>query len=144
MSEHVVLRAPMRSRDDAVDTAATIARALDHGLVGTGVTLDDERAERRLARFVDVPDGSWAWTRSAAGLHLGRIRGPHHVDDSTEAHELDLVHVRPCDWHPEPVDPALVPEQVTYAFSRGGRNLQRIGTPGALRRTAETWDLLGR
>jgi hypothetical protein len=34
----------------------------------------------------------------------------------------------------------LVPEQVSYAFSRGGRNLQRIGTPGAGEATQDTWE----
>lgn len=138
----VTLRAPMRSRDDTVDHAATRERALTLGLVGMGAARD-ERAERRLDRFVDVPDGSYAWTRTDAGLHLGRIVGRHRIDRSAEAARVDLVHVRSCDWLPEPVDPALVPEQVAYAFSRGGRNLQRIGTPGATERTAAVWDALG-
>lgn len=137
----VTLRAPMRSRDDAVDHVATLQHALARGLVGMGAARD-ERAENRLDRFVTVPDGSYAWTRTDAGLHLGRIEGPHRVDGSEIAARVDLVHVRACDWLPEPVDPALVPEQVTYAFSRGGRNLQRIGTPGATVRTAEVWDAL--
>lgn len=139
--EWVTLRAPMRSRDDAVDHAATLERALTLGLVGMGAARD-ERAERRLDRFVAVPDGSFAWTRTGAGLHLGRVDGPHVIDDSEEADRVDLVHVRSCDWLPEPVDPVLVPEQVSYAFSRGGRNLQRIGTPGATERTAAVWDSL--
>lgn len=137
----VALRAPMRSRDDSVDHAATLERALTLGLVGMGAARD-ERAERRLDRFVTAPAGSYAWTRTDAGLHLGRVDGPHRVDDSADAARVDLVHVRACDWLPEPVDPALVPEQVTYAFSRGGRNLQRIGTPGATERTAAVWDVL--
>ncbi len=137
----VTLRAPMRSRDDAVDHLSTLERALSLGLVGMGAARD-ERAEKRLDRFVIVPDGSFAWTRTDAGLHLGRIDGPHRVDGSEVAARVDLVHVRACDWLPEPVDPALVPEQVAYAFSRGGRNLQRIGTPGATERTAAVWDTL--
>ena len=52
----------------------------------------------------------------------------------------ELVHVRPCDW--VAVEPALVPEQVAYAFSRGGRNFQGIGLPGAAEATARVWDLL--
>lgn len=137
----VVLRAPMRSRDDAVDHLATLERALTVGVVGMGAARD-ERAEQRLDRFVAVPEGSYAWTRTHAGLHLGRVVGPHRIDESHAATRVDLVHVRACDWLPEPVDPALVPGQVTYAFSRGGRNLQRIGTPGAGERTAQVWDAL--
>lgn len=141
MTDPVVLRAPLRSRRDDVDVAATIARALALGVVGMGAATD-ERAALRLDRFALVPDGSFAWTQDAAGFHLGRIDGLLVEDDSPAAVELDLVHVRPCRWLPEAVDPALVPEQVTYAFGRGGRNLQRIGTPGAGRATAEAWDLL--
>ncbi|GAA2071184.1 hypothetical protein GCM10009821_05990 [Aeromicrobium halocynthiae] len=141
MDATVTLRAPMRSRDDRVDHDATLERALGLGLVGMGAARD-ERAERRLDRFVAVPDGSYAWTKTGAGLHLGRIVGPHQVDTTEDAARVDLVHVRACDWLPDPVDPALVPEQVSYAFSRGGRNLQRIGTPGAGERTAAVWDAL--
>ena len=139
--EPVTLRAPMRSRDDAVDHDATLERALSLGLVGMGA-VRDERAGKRLDRFVAVPDGSFAWTRTGAGLHLGRIDGPHRVDASEAAARVDLVHVRSCDWLPEPIDPALVPAPVAYAFSRGGRNLQRIGTPGAAERTAAVWGAL--
>ena len=103
---------------------------------------DDERAERRLERFAAAPDGTYVWTRDQSGFHLGRLTGPWRRDDSEAAVAADLVHVRPCEWLDEPVDPALVPEQVSYAFSRGGRNLQRIGTPGAGEATRDTWERL--
>ena len=103
-------------------------------------TADDGRAERRLERFAAASDGTFVWTRGSEGFHLGRLVGPIRRDDSEAAVLADLVHVRPCEWIAEPVDPALVPEQVSYAFSRGGRNLQRIGTPGAGEATQDTWE----
>jgi hypothetical protein len=100
---------------------------------------DDVRAERRLERFAAAADGTYVWTRGARGFHLGRLTGPCRRDDSGAAVAADLVHVRPCEWLDEPVDAALVPEQVSYAFSRGGRNLQRIATPGADEATRDAW-----
>ncbi|MGJ9413354.1 GAF domain-containing protein [Aeromicrobium sp. CF4.19] len=141
MDETTVLRAPMRSRRDEVDVAATVARALALGLVGMG-RASDAQAERRLERYAQAADGSFAWTQSEQGFHLGRITGALRTDDSPEAVRVDLVHVRPCTWVADAVDPVLVPEQVTYAFSRGGRNLQTIGLAGALEATRDTWHRL--
>jgi len=129
----------MRSRRDDVDPRLAVERALELGLCGMGTT-DDVRAERRLERFAAAPDGTYVWTRDPGGFHLGRLIGPYRPDDSEAALVADLIHVRPCEWLDELVDPALVPEQVSYAFSRGGRNLQRIGTPGAGEATQEAWD----
>lgn len=134
-------RAPMRSRRDDVDHALAVRRALALGLCGVGEPLDD-RAAARLERFCAVPDGSLVWTRLGDELHLGRLDGPCRVDDDPAARQADLVHVRPCEWLGEPVDPLLVPEQVGYAFSRGGRNFQRIGLPGAAEASAKVWDHL--
>lgn len=131
-------RAPMRSRRDNVDPALAIARALELGLCGMGA-VRNERDQRRLERFAAVPAGVFVWTRSAVGYDLGRLTGPHREDDHPEAVAADLVHVRDCDWLPDPVDPVLVPEQVRYAFSRGGRNFQRIGLPGTGEATATVW-----
>jgi hypothetical protein len=129
----------MRSRRDDVEPRLAVERALALGLCGMGTT-DDHRAERRLERFAAAPDGTYVWTRDPGGFHLGRLTGPCRRDDSEAAAAADLVHVRPCEWTDQPVDPALVPEQVSYAFSRGGRNLQRIGTPGAGEATQKAWD----
>ena len=137
----VVLRAPMRSRRDDVDPRLAVERALRLGLCGMGAATD-ERAERRLQLFAAVPDGSFAWTRSDDGFHLGRLTGPLREDTAAAARQADLVHVRPCTWLGEPVDPALVPEQVAYAFSRGGRNLQGIGLDGAGTATEDVWQRL--
>lgn len=131
----------MRSRRDDVDPALAVRRALQLGLCGVGAARD-ARAVRRLERFCAVADGAYVWTRSAEGFHLGRLSGPCAEDSDPAATAADLVHVRPCDWLPEPLDAALVPEQVTYAFSRGGRNFQGIGLPGAGEATARVWDLL--
>jgi len=136
-----VYRAPMRSRRDDIDPRLAVERALELGLCGMGTT-DDVRAERRLERFAAAPEGTYVWTRGPNGFHLGRLTGPCRRDDSVAAVAADLVHVRPCEWIDEPVDAALVPEQVSYAFSRGGRNLQRIGTLGAGEATRHTWDSL--
>ena len=132
-------RAPMRSRRDDVDPRLAVERALDLGLCGMGAT-DDARAKHRLERFAAAPDGTYVWTRGPDGFHLGRLTGPCRCDDSRAAAAADLVHVRPCEWIDGPVDAALVPEQVSYAFSRGGRNLQRIATPGAGEATHLTWE----
>ena len=129
----------MRSRRDDVDPRLAVERALELGLCGMG-EVDGDRAERRLQRFTAAPDGTFVWTRGPAGFHLGRMTGPCRRDDVEDAVAADLVHVRQCEWIDEPVDPALVPEQVSYAFSRGGRNLQRIGTPGAGEATRDTWE----
>jgi len=129
----------MRSRRDDVDPRLAVERALELGLCGMG-TADDDRAERRLERFAAAPEGTYVWTRGPDGFHLGRLTGPCRRDDAEAAVAADLVNVRPCEWIDEPVDPALVPAQVSYAFSRGGRNLQRIGIPGAGRATQEAWN----
>jgi hypothetical protein len=135
-------RAPMRSRRDEVDPVLAVRRALAVGLCGVGAP-STERDARRLERFCAVADGAYVWTRSADGFHLGRLAGPCVEDRAPEAVAADLVHVRPCDWLPAPVDPALVPEQVVHAFSRGGRNFQGIGLPGAGPATARVWEVLG-
>jgi hypothetical protein len=128
----------MRSRRDDVEPRLAVERALELGLCGMGAA-DDVRAERRLEKFAAAADGTYVWTRGAQGFHLGRLTGPCRRDDSEAAVAADLVHVRPCEWLDEPVDAALVPEQVSYAFSRGGRNLQRIATPGAGEATRDAW-----
>lgn len=132
----------MRSRRDDVDPALAVRRALEQDFCGMGEPLD-ERDERWVDRFCEVPEGSFVWTRSDEGFHLGRLIGPCCPDASPAALAADLVHVRPCDWLPGPVDPALVPEQVTYSFSRGGRNFQRIGLNGAAEATEDVWRRLG-
>ena len=134
-----VYRAPMRSRLDDVDPALAVERALRLGLVGVGgrlartprslreaVGLTDEawgeRAARRLERFVAVADGSQVWTRDPDGIyHVGVVEGAWFYDDSDEARQADLVHVRPCAWAA-----SGPPTAVLDTFGRGGRNFQRI------------------
>jgi hypothetical protein len=145
----VVLRAPLRSRDDAVDHAAAVAHALRRGLVGVGGRLDEvpadlddavrlvarrhgERTAARLQRFADVQPGSLVWTRDVAGaLWLGRLEGEWRFDDEGVAASLDLQHVRDCRWLDDPVPWDDVPSAVHATFGRGGRNLQRIHDVGA-------------
>jgi len=132
-----VYRAPMRSRRDDVDHAATIQRALTLGLVGTGEATED-RAERRLDRLIAAPDGSFVWTRDVDGAtHIGRITGPWRRDEGGS--DVDLVNVRPCDWITEPVDPALIPAAVAQTFARGGRNFQQTHPGGVEVETEALW-----
>lgn len=130
----------MRSRRDDVDHAAAVEWALRSGVVGVGEPYD-ERAERRLERFVAIDDGAFVWTRHPRGdLHLGRITGLWRHDD--DGADVDLVHVRACDWIAQPVDPALCPAAVAQTFSRGGRNLQRIHPGDVEGETAALWERL--
>jgi hypothetical protein len=139
-----VYRAPMRSRDDAVDPATAVARALDLGLVGVGGRLcappqdlraavvrvaaeHDERVARRLERFADVAEGAEVWTRDEAGLfHRGTVTGPWRYDTEPAAHAADLTHVRSCRWDPAALAEHQVPAPLAAAFRRGGRNFQRV------------------
>jgi hypothetical protein len=135
-----VYRAPMRSRRDDVDHAAAVERAVRLGVVGVGEVTDD-RAERRLERFMAAPHGSFVWTRHPDGpVHVGRLTGPWRHDADGAA--VDLVNVRDCDWVPEPVDTSLVPAAVRQTFARGGRNFQRIHPGDVESDTAELWDRL--
>jgi hypothetical protein len=139
-----VYRAPLRSRRDEVDHDLAVERALALGLCGLGGRLSSvprgladaltetetaygERVARRLERFAAVPDAAQVWTWSPAGpFHRGWLTGPWSYDGSGAAAALDLVHVRPCDWDPEPWDEHRLPAAVAHAFRRGGRNFQRI------------------
>jgi hypothetical protein len=156
-----VYRAPMRSRDDAVDPGLAVVRALDHGLCGIGGVLPrrpasleealswtDERygarPARRLERFAAVEDGSLVWTRDPEGLYfLGRLAGPWRYDDAQDAVTADLVHVRSCRWVPEPVAEADVPAATRQTFARGGRNFQQTHHPDVGRESLELWEQRG-
>jgi hypothetical protein len=121
-----VYRAPMRSRRDDVDVAATIERALTLALCGFGEPADDSRSARRVERFAEVDDGSFVWTRDTDGLYwLGRIVGPYFYDGSDDAAAVDLVHVRECRWLATPLLEPTVPAAVIATFQRGGRNFQQ-------------------
>ncbi len=142
-----VYRAPMHGSVD---------RALRIGVCGLPGVLDppphdlqeavartaDERAAARLGRFAAVPDGAFVWTRSDHGHHLGRLDGPWRYDAAATARAVDLVHVRPCRWLPEPVPEDAVPAGTLATFARGGRNFQRTHTPGTAGATAAMWQAL--
>src|SRR5690606_26089670 len=101
-----------------------------------------ERVARRLERFAAAPVGSFVWTRDAhALLWLGRIAGNWHYDASAEAAEVDLVHIRACDWLAEPVPHDQAPASVHIAFARGGRNWQRIRPLDAAAISGEIWEM---
>lgn len=131
----------MRSRRDDVGHAAAVDRALSLGLVGMGEATED-RAERRLERFVAAPEGAFVWTRDprSGALHVGRITGAWRRDE--HGAPVDLVNVRDCDWAAEPVDAALVPAAVAQTFGRGGRNFQQIHPGDVEAQTAAVWERL--
>ncbi|OBK13385.1 hypothetical protein [Mycobacterium asiaticum] len=139
-----VYRAPMRSRSDDVDPRDTIERALREGLCGFGQLVEpdaQDRLDRRVARFVEVADGSFVWTRDPDGLYwLGRITGAYFYDDRDRAVTVDLVHVRPCDWLAEPLTEPDVPAAVVATFGRGGRNFQQTHHPSVSQETQRIWD----
>lgn len=100
----------------------------------------DERTALRLDRFAAVPRGAFVWTRHPDGdLWLGRIDGRWAYDDSAEAAELDLPHVRSCHWSAHPAPLAEVPEAVLATFERGGRNFQQTHGNGVEEQTWQLW-----
>ncbi len=140
-----VYRAPMRSRNDAVEPQATIDRARRLGLCGFGQSVsrpdEQERLVRRVARFAEIEQGSFVWTRDTDGwFWLGRIAGPYcHEADETAA-AVDLVHIRPCEWLSTPILEQDVPVAVVATFHRGGRNFQEIHHPSIEKDTQRIWD----
>jgi hypothetical protein len=140
-----VYRAPMRSRSDAVDPQATIERARRLALCGFGRLARGQgelgRLDRRVARFAEVEDGSFVWTRDEDGLFwLGRISGSYFYDGDDAAAAFDLVHVRHCDWMSEPLLEPNVPAAVVATFRRGGRNFQESHHPSIGQETQRIWD----
>ena len=135
-----VYRAPMRSRRDEIDAAATVERALRIGVCGMGVA-DDDRAESRLERFAAAPVGAFVWTRDGRGrAYVGRISGAWRYDE--DGASVDLVNVRDTDWASEPVDAALIPPSVAQTFARGGRNFQQIHPGNVEAETDLLWERL--
>jgi hypothetical protein len=153
-----VYRAPLRSRRDDIDRDETLARARMHGVCGFGGALvpppDDLSAAlessaesygngfvRRVARFADIFNGSYVWTRDSDRLlWLGTLIGPYFYDSADTATELDLVHVRPCHWRTTPMGEAVAPAAVVAAFDRGGRNFQQIHSPSIVELTHDIWE----
>ena len=95
-----IYRAPMRSRNDAVELQATINRARRLGQCGFGQSVrgcaEQERLVRRVARFAELDEGSFVWTRDTDGwFWLDRISGPYFYEADETAAAVELVHVRP-------------------------------------------------
>lgn len=147
-----VYRAPMRSRSASIpDDGASVTRALEIGVVGIGDRIDDgdagqrERLARRVDRFASAPDGAFVITLDARGdVYLGRLAGPYARDDSAEAHAVDLVHVRPCDWRSTPLGDDELPAAVVQTLQRGGRNWQRVRDDDAGAHLSTVWAASGR
>jgi hypothetical protein len=139
-----VYRAPMRSRNDAIQPQATIDRARRLGVCGFGRLVrqsgERERLARRVARFAELDEGSFVWTRDPHGwFWLGRISGPYVHDADETAAAVDLVHIRPCEWLSMPVLEHDVPAAVVATFRRGGRNFQEINHPSISAETQRIW-----
>lgn len=140
-----VYRAPMRSRNDAIEPQATIDRARRLGVCGFGQLVSQpgerERLARRVVRFAELDDGSFVWTRDPHGwFWLGRIRGPYRYDAATTAAAVDLVHIRPCEWVSMPILEQDAPAAVVATFRRGGRNFQEIHRLAIGAETQRIWD----
>lgn len=128
-----VYRAPLRSRRDDIDPAATLARALSLGMCGFG-----EAPQNRVRRFAEAEDGSLVWTRDGDGLFwLGQIDGPYSYDPDGAV--VDLVHIRPCTWGPRPFTEAATPAAVVATYGRGGRNFQQIHHPAVGAQSQALW-----
>ncbi|KQU55519.1 hypothetical protein ASG84_22250 [Rhodococcus sp. Leaf278] len=120
-----------------------IERALTYGLCG--MAADDERSLRRVERFEQIPDGSFAWTRTVRGEYfLGRISGPLREDRSADAVASNLIFVRACVWTTEPVPESEVPAATLRTFARGGRNFQQTHDPRVAAESASVWRVRGR
>jgi hypothetical protein len=140
-----VYRAPMRSRNDAVEPQATIDRALRLGSCGFGQSVsqpaEQERLALRVARFAELDEGSFVWTRDTNGwFWLGRISGSYFYDADETAAAVDLVHTRACDWLSTPILEHDVPVAVIATYQRGGRNFQEIHHPSIGKETQTIWD----
>lgn len=140
-----VYRAPMRSRNDAVEPQAAIDRARRLGVCGFGRLVsssgEEERLAHRVARFAELDEGSFVWTRDTSGwFWLGRISGPYVYDADETAAAVDLVHIRPCEWLSTPILEHDVPAAVVATFGRGGRNFQEIHHPSIGVDTQAIWD----
>ncbi len=140
-----VYRAPMRSRNAAVEQQPAIDRARRLGVCGFGrlvsSSAEQDRLARRVARFAELDEGSFVWTRDTHGwFWLGRISGPYGYDPGKTAKAVDLVHIRPCEWLSIPIPEKDAPAAVVATFNRGGRNFQEIHNPSVGVETQRIWD----
>jgi len=151
----------MRARDRDASEGAGAAHGIERGVVGIGdalvrppATVDEAaiaaaaehgaKAGRMVCGFAEVPDGAFVWTRVADGTYrLGRLAGGWRYDDSRQAEEVGIHHVRPTRWMDRPFGDDEVPTGVADAFARGGRNFQRVHDSAAEARTTQLWSTAG-
>lgn len=129
----------MRVRDRDLPEFDGARFGVASGVVGIGDGRG-AKAERMLARFVDLPEGTFVWTRTGPDeFQLGRISGPWRRDESAAAVDVGIVHVRPASWLARAFSGGEVHAAVAATFARGGRNFQRTHSEEAERLTAELW-----
>jgi hypothetical protein len=93
-----------------------------------------------LRRFAQLSDETLVWTQTGPEeFRLGMIDGPWRYDDSQRAMKAGIHQIRPARWLATDFDLEGTPSRVVYAFSRGGKNLQRINDSGAEGETVRLW-----
>jgi hypothetical protein len=147
----------MRARSRDEDRYVGARLAVRDGFVGIGEPLGSspaslsealsqtthehgERSARLLRRFAQLPDEILVWTQTGVEeFRLGMISGPWRYDDSERAVKTGIHQIRPAHWLGAGFDLGRTPSRVVYAFSRGGRNLQRINDAEAVAETVRLW-----
>jgi hypothetical protein len=156
-----VYRAPMRARDRDLSFGAGATYGVEHGLVGIGgalpsppATIDEAtrdatevhgaKAGRMVYAFAQVVDGAFVWTRVSDGSYrLGSVAGPWRYDDSPEARDVGIHHVRDVTWLERRFVEKDVPAAIPDTFARGGRNFQRVHDEETEEWTARAWESAG-
>jgi hypothetical protein len=152
-----VFRAPMRARSRDEDRFIGARLSVEDDVVGIGEPLSKppgslsealsltahehgERSAQRLRRFALLPDEILVWTQTdIEEFRLGMIDGPWRYDDSPRAAKSGIHQIRAARWLEASFDLGRTPPRVVYAFSRGGKNLQRINDATAVTETLRLW-----
>ena len=106
-----------------------------------GRPAEQDRLVRRVARFAEVDEGFFVWTRDTNGwFWLGRVSGPYFDDADETATAVDLVHVRPCESRPcQCWNRMRRPLSLQHSVG-GGRYFQEIHYPSTDKETQRIWD----
>lgn len=152
-----MFRAPMRARSLELDRFEGARDGIERGLVGIGEPLRElpetleqaveatarehnEKSGRMLRRFAELPSGTLVWTQTASTtFRLGKITGPWRYDCSRAARRTGIRNVRPAAWVETVFDEHTAPAAVVFTFGRGGRNLQAVSDPDAVKFSNRLW-----